>query len=191
MKTPGDFNVKRVVTGSTFVLIGTGVALLSLTALPFYKAKQEPQIAETYAQTVVQDLQNQLNGPQAKVLDLDSPAAMALTAISRNLIERNLFARFNDVVPQVSGEQSPQQLETLEAVLAKSRKSSRIETPPPAVGPLLSGIFIDGESAQAVIDDTVVTRGDVVRGYRIVGIFRESVLLSKGDVLVELRLKGK
>jgi hypothetical protein len=192
MKSLSTFNLKRLATGTTFLLVGTGAALIFLMAVPFYEADQEPMIAETYAQSVIKDLHGKLAGPQAEILSLKGIDSIELSSLSGELIDRNLFSRVtNEAPPQFGDILGTAPLRTLESILSSSNSQPADESKPATLGPVLGGIFIDGKSAHAVIDDCVVTRGDLVRGYRIIGIFRESVLLSKGDIIVELRLKGK
>ncbi len=190
MAERSQFRWKQLLTASSFILTGTGIVLLAFAGLPFYNARQEPLIASSYAETVSRELQTKLNDPQSEILRQDDSDGFSLMEIGRTLIRRDIFRPLLDsTTPTGSSEGSIETQQTLESILAEPLKRRSTETIQDS-SPLLSGILIDGASAQAVINDEMVAKGDFVLGYRVVGIFRNSVLLSKENTILELRLEG-
>ena len=55
--------------------------------------------------------------------------------------------------------------------------------------PTLNGIMYTPTSPQAIINDTIVTEGDMVSGFSVVKISPESVMVSSGEEEFELELQ--
>ncbi|MDP3979815.1 MAG: hypothetical protein Q8Q33_00215 [Chlamydiota bacterium] len=55
----------------------------------------------------------------------------------------------------------------------------------------LTGILWSDDDAAAIINDQIVHQGDEIRGYRIVQILQDRILIQKGDKSSELYVKGE
>ncbi len=150
-----------------------GVLLIGTAAIPLLRDRRTRSDPTAAAQTAYRSLQSQITTtslPASTATGAEAEGTQtALGDVSPAPLRRDLFAPAVGGAPQVPA--------------APGTAAS------PAL-PTLNGIFIDGESRQAVVSGERVSVGDVVAGYRVAAIRQNEVILSKGRSTLRLQLGG-
>ena len=180
--------IRGTFRSSTFLLIATVVILIGVGGFPFFKIKDLVTEEANKARTVVYALRAQMTGPQSKVFEQSPIDSTSTGEMMRNILTQNIFSSNLDNIALGVSDILPQD-QALEVYDGNSAPAA--PEPPLPLGPVLTGILIDGKISHAVINDSTVTNGDTVNGYRVVGISRNSVLLSKDGKIEEFLLQDK
>jgi len=162
--------LKRVVDSPPALLGVVAAAMLALIAIPVYKKHQMKNPASE-ARAAYVSLKSQIESPTNPPITLPQGSSAVVEEEQDSALRRDLFSPMTR---------------------SQIRRAENKPPPPPKPRrPELSGIFIDGAVRRAVIDGSVVTAGAVIKGYSVVEIHRDWVLLRRGDSVERLRLGGK
>jgi hypothetical protein len=161
----------------TLVVAAIAAAGLTLTLFPSRQGQNIIQDPTANAEAAYQSLLVQMDTPQADV----APAGVtshpshdeAVVGSSGMGLSRDLFAPVRGGFQRSSSTAAP----------------SKSAVKPSA--PRLTGVFIDGRSRQAKLAGTLVSQGDTIRGYLVVEITLEWVLLEKDGTTYKLLLGGE
>ena len=173
---------------SLFLLIGTAIVLIGLCGFPIYKIKGEDTDEAAKARSLLYSLQSQLRGPQSQIFNQANLDPQPHDEVTRRPLHNHIFSTTDDSNSSIEPESIiPETRPRPQTLKQDFMRPGQFQ----ATGPVLSGIFIDGSATQAVINDTTVVCGSKINGYLVVGIYRNSVLLSKNGTIEELRLQDK
>ncbi len=181
---------RELIDSSLFLFIGTAIILIGLCGFPVYEIKDEDTEEAAKARSLLYSLQSQLRGPESQVFNQANLDPLAREGVPRRRMENHLFSAAGNPIVEVptkylvSDTLPRPRPQTLNQDFMQSGNSQ-------PTGPILSGILIDGGITQAVINDTTVVCGSMIAGHLVVGIYRNSVLLSKNGMIEELRLLDK
>lgn len=174
-------SLPRMPGPSTLIVAASGAAIVAILALPMIREREQPSPVAEEARAAYLTLMAQMEQPGAEG---SAPAAADTSAAGLSpagRLERDLFAPAARRLAAASGAgTSGESPEGLTAPRAPARRKP----------PKLTGIFIDGNQARAVIDDQVVSAGDWVRDFQVIEIRTSWVVLKRGEQVEKLELGG-
>ena len=172
-KKPRDWQAHLI--DPRLLLGATTVIILLLAALPFYKDHEALLTPADQARMARQSLRDQLALSQAPDLSTGRDAA---TSDERQPVTRDIFR-------PVAAAEAP--VLNREGVL--STAAAETAAKPRALE--LTGVFLDGPRAQAAINGQIVSEGDSIKGFNVVEIHKDWVVLVKGNTVRPLWLGGE
>jgi hypothetical protein len=161
----------------TLFIVAIAATALTLILFPPRQGQNIVQDPTANAEAAYQSLLVQMDTPDAGVAVAGVTPTPATVEVGRGSpatgLRRNLFA-------PVQG-----RFQHGNVTAAPSKSAAK-----PSV-PRLTGVFIDGGSRQAKLAGTLVSEGDTIRGYLVVEITPEWVLLEREGTTHKLLLGGE